>query len=229
MADVLQTESMWIQSTLLSAAASLSCSALPGRCSTPRSDISEEFARRAADSGLLRPKALQQQEDGTLWDGPRPSRQYSPHEVIDLILSALRSNDVPSPHAGTALLRRFSTEEFRFAGEPDSPRLTPQGLTAFFEADAPSAQYGLLLERDTYAPAYPSDIVSLDDDRAWQEVCLESTSGNGGDNDGVLLAKLGWSLVRRDGCWMTDEVSWHDFRADFRPGIGEEEWDRSFG
>ena len=66
----------------------------------------------------------------------------------------------------------------------------------------------------------------LGDGDAWQEVSLEEPDGSG-----ELLAKLGWSLVRRrsDGCWVTDALSWHDFREGFRPGIGEEEWDRSFG
>ena len=81
-------------------------------------------------------------------------------------------------------------------------------------------------------------MVSLDDDSAWQEVCLEGISGGQESSsrstqhgEGELLAKLGWSLVRRrrDGCWVTDALSWHDFRMEFRPGIGEVEWDRSFG
>ena len=116
--------------------------------------------------------------------------------------------------------RRFSSATFLLAGEASSPRLTPQGLTRFFE----TSQYGLLLESNAYRVTYPSDLVSLDDKHAWQEVCLEEADGD------ELLAKLGWALLRRgDGCWVTDTLSWHDFRPEFRPGIGEEEWDRSFG
>ena len=44
-----------------------------------------------------------------------------------------------------------------------------------------------------------------------------------------MLAKLGWTLRREDGCWLIDDVTWHDFREGFRPGIGQVEWDRSFG
>ena len=211
------------------AATLLAASMAPPRSGVVRScssDISEEFARRAAEENLLRPKALQMEEAGTLWDGPVPRSSYSALDVIELILSALWQNDQPQAHAGTALLRRFSTDEFRLPGEPSLPRLTPQGLTAFFSG----SQYGLLLDRDAYALVYPTDMVSLDDDQAWQEVSMVSLDGSGGDDGGELLAKLGWSLVRRgDGCWVTDAISWHDFRPDYRPGIGEEEWDRSFG
>ena len=83
----------------------------------------------------------------------------------------------------------------------------------------------MLLEPDSYIATFPTDTFSLDDDGAWQEVHLESPDGSG-----EVYAKLGWSLRKRgDGCWLTDEVSWHDFREEWRPGIGEEEWDRSFG
>ena len=65
---------------------------------------------------------------------------------------------------------------------------------------------------------------SFEEGQAWQEVVLEAAG------DGEMLAKLGWSLARDDdGCWRTSEVAWHDFRPGFRPGIGQVEWDRSFG
>ena len=183
--------------------------------------ISDDFARKVGESGLLRPAASRALESGWLWSGPEPGPEYSPVQVIELTLSALRSNDEPQPSAGTALLRRFSTADFALPGEPTEPerRLTPQDLTKFFC----ESQYGLLLD-GAYRAAFPSDTVELDEDCAWQEVGLEAPE------DGELLAKLGWSLRRRsDGCWLTDAVSWHDFRTGFRPGIGEEEWDRSFG
>lgn len=48
---------------------------------------------------------------------------------------------------------------------------------------------------------------------------------------GKLLVKLGWSLVRReeDGAWIMDGLDWQDFREEFRPGIGREEWVRICG
>ena len=71
--------------------------------------LTDEFAKRATESGLLRPAAIREAESGALWDGPTPERHYEPLDVIELTLRALRSNDDPQPHAGTALLRRFSS------------------------------------------------------------------------------------------------------------------------
>ena len=43
-------------------------------------------------------------------------------------------------------------------------------------------------------------------------------------------SQVGRALVRdRGGCWVTDQVTWHDFRDSFRPGIGQEEWPRICG
>lgn len=207
-----------------SAAITLLAVTLPAprwRCIRCNDSINDDFARKATASGLLRPTALQQAEAGTLWEGAVPAPEYSDRDVIELTLRALQHNDEPQPHAGTALLRRFSTSECCLPGEPTDPRLAPQGLTAFFE----SSQYGLLLASGAYTATFPTDAFSLDDACCWQEVHLEAPDGSG-----EVFAKLGWSLRRRgDGCWLTDAVSWHDFREGWRPGIGEEEWDRSFG
>ena len=40
---------------------------------------------------------------------------------------------------------------------------------------------------------------------------------------------LGWELERRRGVWLTSRWYWHDFRPEFHPGIGEEEWTRICG
>ena len=183
--------------------------------------LSEDFAKRAEQSGLLRPAALQRVESGTLWDGSVPEPAYTPQEVISLTLDALQSNDEPQPSFGTALLRRFSTEEFQMAGEPQ--RLPPPALTAFFTTN----QYNLLLDREGASWYFPAETCSFDDENAWQEVRFESDGAAAGEN--ALLVKLGWSLVRSKGCWLTESVDWHDFRPDFRPGIGQEEWPRICG
>ena len=187
----------------------------------------DDFAKKADELGLLRPEALRSHELGTLWSGPKPDPNLSPQEVIELTLRALRNNNEPQPHSGTALLRRFSSDSFALAGEPHSEsdhRLPPPDLTTFMNSN----QYNLLLEPD-YASRwmFPSDTCCLDDEEAWQEVTFECV-GSRGEN--TLLAKLGWSLVRdRGGCWVTDEITWHDFRDSFRPGIGQEEWPRICG
>ena len=154
-----------------------------------------------------------------LWDGPEPARELSPSDVIRLTLHAMQHNPVPVPHSGTALLLRFSTPDLTLAGIPRPVcQLTPAELTASFG----SSQYNLLLAPDM-APEFPSDMISLDGLTAFQEVSLLAA------DDSAKLATLGWELCRVDGCWLTSGISWHDFREGWRPGIGQEEWDRSFG
>ena len=81
-------------------------------------------------------------------------------------------------------------------------------------------------------------------DYCWIESRLRSPKDN------ELLAVVGWSLKRRriiqkqeseksgdfegdtndyNMCWLLDGIDWQDFRDDFRPGIGREEWERICG
>ena len=184
--------------------------ALARRLLTLTCSLSDEFAKQygAASSGAL-------------WCGPAPTPSLSPGEVILTTLTALQHNDEPQPHAGVALMRRFAISSFALTGEPslaDGSRVSPQELSRFFV----NSQYCLLFDKAVVI-SFPTDTCSFEEGCAWQETVLESPSG-------TMLAKLGWNLLRGDdGCWRTSAISWHDFRDGFRPGIGEEEWDRSFG
>ena len=81
-------------------------------------------------------------------------------------------------------------------------------------------------------------------DRCWIESRLRSPK------DDELLTVVGWSLQRRQivqkgwdnrssycsnntytlsACWLLDGIDWQDFRDEFRPGIGREEWERICG
>lgn len=78
-------------------------------------------------------------------------------------------------------------------------------------------------------------------DHCWIESRLRSPKDN------TLLAVVGWSLQRRQiiqeeqksdfgnnsnnltTCWLLDGIDWQDFRDEFRPGIGREEWERICG
>ena len=45
-----------------------------------------------------------------------------------------------------------------------------------------------------------------------------------------LLLVMGWTLVKKEkSSWSIDSLDWQDFRDDFRPGIGREEWERICG
>ena len=197
-------------SALLAVSCSLASRAWRSSCVAPCCSLANEFSR-ANEAAVA----------GVLWDGPSPSPSLAPSRVVELILAALQRNDEPQPASGVALLRRFATPEFCLAGEPrcaDGMRVTPQELSRFFAC----SQYNLLLDPNVVVH-FPSEICSFEDAQAWQEVNLET-------DDGQMLAKLGWSLQRDDdSCWRTYELSWHDFRDEFRPGIGQVEWDRSFG
>lgn len=89
-------------------------------------------------------------------------------------------------------------------------------------------QYGILVgEGDQqYTVSFPSDLVDYGEDSScWLECHLRDR------NTDQLLAILGWQLQRResDGAWLVDHIDWQDFRDDFRPGIGREEWMRICG
>ena len=178
----------------------------------------------AAEYKRFDERLRQSRQAGQLWDGPAPrtSAALDPRQIIALTLNSLCQNGTPTAHSGTALLLRFAAPHFELAGIPAGVLTSPPDLTAAFE----TSQYGLLLQPPgAVAYDFPTDIFSLDDSTAWQEVLLIDARTQ------LVDAKLGWELVRdgETGCWLHHELVWHDFREKWRPGIGQEEWDRSFG
>ena len=79
-----------------------------------------------------------------------------------------------------------------------------------------NGQYAIL--REEYTADLDDDILVLDDE-AFLRVRLEDASD--------AHVTLGWELER--GVWLTSRWYWHDFRPEFHPGIGEEEWTRICG
>jgi len=79
--------------------------------------------------------------------------------------------------------------------------------------------------KEKYHLYFPGDIFEYDEGKAWVESQLRHPK------TGKLLAILGWSLIQReqDNAWIVDWIDWQDFRDEFRPGIGREEWDRICG
>ena len=73
-----------------------------------------------------------------------------------------------------------------------------------------------------YAVDFPTGMVDYGDGTCWLECHLRRRK------DGALLVDMGWQLQRRsvDGAWLVDQIDWQDFRDEFRPGIGREEWMR---
>ena len=66
-----------------------------------------------------------------------------------------------------------------------------------------------------------TQVILVLDDEAFLRVRLEDASD--------AHVTLGWELERRRGVWLTSRWYWHDFRPEFHPGIGEEEWTRICG
>ena len=162
-------------------------------------------------------------------DLPALRSNSTPQEVISVTLNALKANDVPVKDTGTSLLLRFASDRFKLQmrwmiGTAQSAAVLSSSLRKS------NSQYNLLF--CPYDFSFPSDTYHIDKGRAFQEVQLEScqdlsTLRPGGVS---LLAKLGWELIRDEqGCWRTDMISWHDFRDEYRPGEGQEEWPRICG
>ena len=134
--------------------------------------------------------------------GLTPTDAFTPVDVAALTLRALRSGD-------ERFLHRFSTPDFAPAG------VQRRGST--FEGLG-NGQYALL--REEYTADLDDDVLVLDDE-AFLRVRLEDASD--------AHVTLGWELRLQRGCWLTSRWHWHDFRPEFHPGIGEEEWTRICG
>jgi hypothetical protein len=104
----------------------------------------------------------------------------------------------------------------------------------------------------SYTLHFPSDVIDYSDGKCWLEAQLRDPISN------KLLVMTGWSLVKENefeytegngngngsnsmgmgtgmsgstssGGWLLDRLDWQDFRDEFRPGIGREEWMRICG
>lgn len=117
----------------------------------------------------------------------------------------------------------------------------------------PKNQFEILTIENSYRLYFPGNVVDYDDGKCWVEVHLRHVKTD------ELLVIMGWSLIRKnDGptfelssvvealspslasssassyqstvdSWTLDGLDWQDFRNDFRPGIGREEWERICG
>ena len=134
--------------------------------------------------------------------GLTPTDAFTPVDVAALTLRALKTGD-------ERFLHRFSTPDFAPAG------VKRRGST--FEGLS-NGQYALL--REEYTADLDDDVLVLDDE-AFLRVRLEDESD--------APVTLGWELRLQRGCWLTSRWHWHDFRPEFHPGIGEEEWTRICG
>ena len=172
-----------------------------------------------------------------------PNPNLSPRQVIWSLLSALMSPDEPLPEAGFRLLIRTATPEWRniirtSIGAPDHANEELIASALGTAVSRPNNQFEILVGVDadqnavtfnrktsSYCVFFPSDVVDYDDGNCWLECQLR------GRLDDKLLVIMGWQMRRRedDDAWLIEGIDWQDFRDEYRPGIGREEWMRICG
>jgi hypothetical protein len=170
-----------------------------------------------------------------------PNPNLSPEEFITVLLQQLHRPCMPQ--SGVRALIRSSSKAWRSKlresiGVPRNKDIDEETfVNALFSAiSRPNNQYEILVQDSgddsgdaTYALHFPGDVVDYQDGKCWVEAQLRCpTTAN--DDDGRLLVILGWSLILdENGAWCVDGLDWQDFRDEFRPGIGREEWMRICG
>lgn len=189
---------------------------------------------------------------------PSPDSSADPKEVVASILAALRRPYDPVSYSGYDVLYARSTPRWRdvlrrSVGAPRGaePRSVARALGASMER--PRNQFGLLVgagrarrdpdgatpataagaeaEAGDYALEFPHETLDYFDGTAWVECRLRDA------RSGALLAALGWSMAQgpengdegETSSWLIDGLDWQDFREQYRPGIGREEWERICG
>lgn len=175
----------------------------------------ESFERRHTQQLLLRP----------------PNPFLSPKEFVTELLCELR-HPRRQNSGGLLCLLESSTPEWQkilygSVGATETATLdqVAASLEGFFRQ--PNNQFGILVgtEHDDYLLNYPSDQLDYEDGTCWVECRIRSAEKD------ELLVVTGWSLEQReaDGAWLVNKLDWQDFRDEYRPGIGREEWERCVG
>lgn len=183
-----------------------------------------------------------------------PNADLSPKELIIQILNILKDYDNPTPEHGFRVFLRTCSPRFqdmirksigadvrRRNNHKKSKQSNNNNEDIIASAlgsalTRPNNQFGLLFEED-YELLFPSDIVDYYDGTCWVESRLVSST------NGSLLAVIGWELERvssskdknnnyeddENAFWLISNLDWQDFRDNYRPGIGREEWSRICG
>ncbi|KAG7352595.1 hypothetical protein IV203_008643 [Nitzschia inconspicua] len=182
------------------------------------------------------------------WQQPPNPLLDDPTDFVQALLQALQQTS-PLHGGGALVLLQSSTESWRQTilksiGAPldgTNEQVAPT-LQAALERD--DNQFAILVDKNLHYQThntdsnndnrtgntvvkwyFPSDVLDFQDGTCWVESRLRTVP------DDQLWVAAGWSLRQRtsDGAWLLDGVDWQDFRDDFRPGIGREEWERICG
>lgn len=174
-----------------------------------------------------------------------PNVSLSPKEFVEALLDGIFHNEDPRPDAGFMMLLRCSTQKWassvlRSIGAPEEyadlkhADLDAVAATLGSAMSRPN-QFAILTGEDengkngsgsnerSFDILFPGETLDFLDGTAWINVELRSKTDNS------LLVLMGWQLAQRpDGAWLVDQIDWQDYREEFRPGIGREEWQGTY-
>ena len=175
-----------------------------------------------------------------------PNVSLSPRAFVEALLDGIFHNEDPRPDAGFMMLLRCSTQKWassvlRSIGAPEEYADLKNADLDALAASLGSAmsrpnQFAILTGEDenekngssdsnerSFDILFPGETLDFLDGTAWINVELRSKTDNS------LLVLMGWQLAQRpDGAWLVDQIDWQDYREEFRPGIGREEWQGAY-
>ena len=172
---------------------------------------------------------------------PPTNSALSPIEVVQEIMNALLHSYDPFPDSGFKLLLKTATPKWRTAilnsvgAKSTTTNIDLVASALGSSMERPNNQFAILVgEGEEYILDFsPSDpLLDFGDGTCWVECRLRDKHTN------ELLVMTGWDLCQQQttqqqqddvsSCnnspWLVDGVYWQDFRDEFRPGIGREEW-----
>lgn len=156
-----------------------------------------------------------------------PNANLSPRQFVESIFQGLLHNEEPFPNSGFKLLLRASTEKmksqiYQSIAAPPSADLELVANALGEAIGRPHQQFAILVGEegdDNYYVSFPSEELDFLDGTCWVQCVLRNR------HDGSVMVVTGWQLKEQeDGAWLVDQIDWQDFREDYRPGIGREEW-----
>jgi hypothetical protein len=155
---------------------------------------------------------------------------------------------VAAPILNEKLNKRLLTDENWYAHLQDNDEMVIFLHALQSAMSRSNNQFQILTMEKSYRLYFPGDVVDYCDGKCWLEAQLRDVKTD------ELMVIMGWSLIRMDhdvnhdqenrmdeegspmlvqtesvSSWLIDWLDWQDFRDEFRPGIGREEWERICG
>lgn len=157
-----------------------------------------------------------------------PNSNLSPTQLVEGVMAGLLDPYNPLPYSGFRLMLSSATPEWRHKilhsiGANSDSNLEIVASALGEAIGRPHNQFAILVgEGDEKYTLEFSDPLDYQDGTAWVECRLKDPQ------TGELLVITGWDLrlCTQNNAWLVHTIEWQDFRDEFRPGIGREEWVR---